>query len=37
MGKVLAERADGQGVILAAIDVDYARSVRAEVGFFQYE
>jgi predicted amidohydrolase len=37
MGKVLAEKIDGEGFVIADIDVDYAKKVRAEVGFFQDE
>jgi len=37
MGKVLAERVDGEGFVIADIDIDYAKKVRAEVGFFQDE
>lgn len=37
MGKVMAERVDGEGFVIADIDIDYAKKVRAEVGFFQDE
>ena len=35
MGKVLAEKIDGEGLLMAEIDVEYAKKVRKEVGFFQ--
>ena len=37
MGKVMVEKVDGEGFIVADIDPDYAKKVRAEVGFFQDE
>jgi predicted amidohydrolase len=35
MGRVMAEKVDGEGLLTAEIDLDFAKKVRKEVGFFQ--
>jgi len=35
MGNLMTEKVDGEGIVIAELDVAFARKVRAEVGFFQ--